>query len=546
VAQKNELYYGDNLDVLRRYIKDDSVDLVYLDPPFNSNQNYNAFFAERDGSRSASQIKAFEDTWTWDESAARTFQEVVESGGQLAQAMIAFRSLLGENDMLAYLTMMAPRLHELRRVLKPTGSLFLHCDPTASHYLKVLMDAVFGPMNYLNEIIWKRSGAHNSAKRFGPLHDTILFYAKTDDYQWNPQFVRDEEYIAKRYTYKEPDGRAFYPITLHALGTRNGESGRPWRGIDITAKGGHWKYGVQKLDELDAAGRIYWPEKKDGMPRLKVYATEAKGASLQDVWSDIAPLNSQAQERLGYPTQKPEALLERIIESTTSKGDTVLDPFCGCGTTIAVAHRLERRWIGIDVTQLSITLIRKRLHDHFGDTAEYKVLGEPVSVEDAKALAESDPYQFQLWALGLVRARPNELKKGADKGVDGRIFFHDEGTGGKTKQVVISVKGGHLTASQLRDLVGVIGREKAEIGVLISMEEPTKPMRKEAASAGFYDSPWGKHSRVQILSIADLLGGKKVDYPAHTQTSVTFKQAPKAKRKQLTQITIEEQPEDDD
>ncbi len=526
----NLLYYGDNLDVLRRHVPDESVDLVYLDPPFNSNQNYNVLFAEKDGTRAAAQIRAFEDTWEWDEAAAAAYQEAVEAGGKVAQAMLAFRTFLGDNDMLAYLAMMAPRLVELRRVLKSSGSLYLHCDPTASHYLKMLLDAVFGPEQFRSEVIWKRSGAHNSSSKYGPLHDTILFYSKSEDYTWNAQFERDEEYIAERYTYVEPGGRKFYPITLHALGTRHGESGKPWRGIDITAKGGHWKYGVGKLDDLEKEGRIYWPANKGGMPRLKVYAEEAKGAALQDIWDTIPPLNSQAAERLGYPTQKPEALLERIIKVSSAEGATVLDPFCGCGTTVAAAQKLGRRWIGIDVTHLAIALIKTRLRDTYGANVNYQVVGEPTTVEDAEVLAASDPYQFQWWALGLVGARPAEQKKGADKGIDGRLYFHDGTAGGKTHQIILSVKAGHVGRDQVHSLGGVMQREKAEMGVLLSFEEPTKPMRQEAASAGLYESPWGKHPRIQLLTVGELLEGKRIDYPQTSGVNRTYKQAPKAKK----------------
>ncbi len=227
---------------------------------------------------------------------------------------------------------------------------------------------------------------------------------------------------------------------------------------------------------------------------------------------DVFPLNSQARERLGYPTQKPEALLERIIAASSNERDTVLDPFCGCGTTIAASQKLKRHWVGIDITHLAIGLIRHRLVDTFGGRARYEVIGEPVSTPDAAKLAKDDPYQFQWWALGLVGARPVEGKKGADKGIDGRIFFH-EGDKDKTKQIILSVKAGHVTVSHLRDLRGVIDREKAEIGVLLCMDEPTAPMRKEAASAGFYKSPWGEHSRLQLLTIDDLLTGKTIDRP---------------------------------
>ena len=532
----NKLYYGDNLDVLRRHVDSESVDLVYLDPPFNSNASYNVLFAEHNGTKAASQIKAFEDTWQWDEGAARTCAEVIEAGGRVSEAIQAFRVLLGDSDMMAYLAMMAPRLVELRRVLKPTGSLYLHCDPTASHYLKLLMDAVFGPAQFRNEIVWKRTSAHSSAKRYGPVHDVILFYGHSDEMKWIGGYeAYDGAYIEQRFA--RGDERPWKDADLTGSGVRHGKTGEVWRGFDVTAKGRHWAYPPSELEKLDEAGMIYWPEKKGGWPRLKKYLDTAKGVPLQDVWTDIFPINSQAQERLGYPTQKPEALLERIITASIHEGDTVLDPFCGCGTTIAAAQKLNRRWIGIDITSLAISLIRHRLADTFGDKAEYEVIGEPVSVPDAAKLAHDDPYQFQWWALGLVGARPVEGKKGADKGIDGRIYFH-EGDTAKTKQILLSVKAGHVTVAHLHELRGVIERDKAEIGVLICMQDPTGPMRKEAASAGFYTSPWGKHARLQILTVEDLLTGKTIDRPP-AQTSVTFKKAPKAKGKTAKETPLD-------
>jgi DNA modification methylase len=427
----NRLYYGDNLDVLRRYLDDASVDLVYLDPPFNSNASYNVLFAERDGTKAASQIRAFEDTWEWNEDAARAHEEVIEAGGRVADAMRAFRTFLGESDMMAYLAMMAPRLVELRRVLKPTGSLYLHCDPTASHYLKMLLDAIFGPALFQNEIIWKRTTAHSSAKRYAPVHDVLFYYAKTESVRWNsPRTAYEQEYLDKYYKFDDGDGRLYWRDNLCAAGVRHGRSGAVWRGIDPGAKGMHWKFTVERLDELDAEGRIYWPP-KGTMPQYKRHRDELKGKAVSDLWDDIDRINPVGSERLGYPTQKPEALLERIITASSNEGDVVLDPFCGCGTTIAAAQRLKRNWIGIDITALAITLIRSRLSDAFGSAARFEVIGEPVSLPDAMKLAKDDPYQFQWWALGLVGARPVEQKKGADKGIDGRLFFH-EGTGGET------------------------------------------------------------------------------------------------------------------
>src|ERR1041385_908762 len=523
----NVLYYGDNLEVLRRYVKDETVDLVYLDPPFNSQQDYNVLFASKDGRQAAAQIQAFEDTWGWDEAAAKQYEETVEGGGKVSEVLQALRLFLGTSDMLAYLTMMAPRLTELHRALKSTGVLYLHCDPTASHYLKLLLDAVFGPEQFRSEIIWKRTSAHSSANRFGPIHDTILFYSKGRDHKWNKLYTpHDPEYVEAFYRHVDADGRRYRLSDLTAAGVRHGSSGKPWHGIDVTAKGNHWKFTIENLEELDKAGRIYWPKKEGGVPAYKRYLDEVKGVQLQDVWTDIAPIGAQAAERLGYPTQKPEALLERIIAASSDPGDVVLDPFCGCGTTIAAAEKLQRNWIGIDITFLAIALIKSRLETAYGGAAEYTVIGEPTTVEDAKVLAESEPYQFQAWALGLVGARPTGgIKKGADKGIDGRLYFHvgDD----TTRQIIISVKAGALPANYVRDLRGVIEREKAEAGVLISFEEPTKAMRAEAASAGFFDSPWGKFPRMQLRTVAELLDGKGIDYPRTAGVNVTLKAAPR-------------------
>jgi site-specific DNA-methyltransferase (adenine-specific) len=475
---KNRLYYGDNLDVLRRHVPDESVDLVYLDPPFNSNATYNVLFAEQDGTQAASQIKAFEDSWRWDQEAARLFEETVEAGGQVSRALQAFRALLGESNMLAYLTMMAPRLVELRRVLKPTGSLYLHCDPTASHYLKLLMDSVFGVGNFRNEITWYYyNKIHDRRKKLFPkATDSLLFYVvdTESDFTFH-QLKERRETPVRQLRRKKVDGHM----------------------VNVKGEDGHVLYRISEERTLD------------------------------NVWR-IPCLQPAASERLGYPTQKPEALLERIIQASSNEGDLVLDPFCGCGTAIAVAERLNRRWIGIDITHLAITLMKHRLRDAFGDAPNYEVVGEPVSLPDAEALAASDPYQFQWWSLGLVGARPAEQKKGADQGIDGRLYFHDEAKG-KTKQIVISVKAGKTGPQHVRDLHGVVEREKAEIGVLLTMQEPTKPMREAVASAGFYTSPgWKtKHPRLQILTVRELLDGRRIDYPSGA-ANVTLKKAPKS------------------
>lgn len=557
----NHLYYGDNLDVLRRYIKDESVDLVYLDPPFKSNQDYNVLFAEKDGTGAAAQFKAFEDTWEWNQLSAAIYQEIVESGGRVSDVMQAFRRFLGTNDMLAYLTMMAPRLVELRRALKPTGSIYLHCDPTASHYLKLLLDAVFHPQYFRSEIIWKRTSAHSDTKHGtkqpGRIHDTLLFYTQSDAWTWNPQHVPyDEEYLRQFYKFIEKDtGRRYRLGDLTGSGPRTGESGGPLKldgHIVRPSPGRHWALGLKPgesvqdaMDRLWREGRIWYQSGK--MPAYKRYLDEMPGVVLQDVWTDLRPIGAQAAERLGYPTQKPETLLQRIIKSSSNEGDTVLDPFCGCGTTIAVAQRLNRNWIGIDITHLAIGLIKSRLRDHFGEAvkATYDVTGEPTVLSGAEQLAKDDPYQFQWWALGQVGARRSEHVKGSDKGIDGRLYFHDEGEGGKTKQIILSVKSGHVSVKDVRDLRGVIEREKAEIGVLITLEDATKPMRTEAATAGIYKSFWGKRSgesedlhypRLQILTIAELLDGKGIDYPH--MSNVTFKRAPRAETPLPEQFTL--------
>lgn len=522
--EPNTLYYGDNLDILKRYVDDDSVDLVYLDPPFNSAQSYNVLFAAKDGTDSAAQIRVFEDTWHWDESAAAAYFQTVEAGGRVSEIMQAFRMFLGDNDMLAYLSMMAPRLVEMRRVLKATGSLYLHCDPTASHYLKLLLDAVFGPEMFRNEIIWKRTSGHSDAGKYGNVHDVILYYVKTADATWNQIYqAYDKDYVEQYYRYQDANGRRWMSGDMSAAGLSGGGYEYEWNGITRV-----WRCPRETMERLDSEGRIFYT--KNGIARRKRYLDESEGLPAQDLWTDIEALRSWHDERLGYPTQKPEALLERILSASSNLGDIVLDPFCGCGTTIAAAQKLGRHWIGIDVTYLAINLIRKRLRDTYQDKVKFRVIGEPTTIDEAEQLAGSEPYQFQYWALGLVHARPTQEKKGADKGIDGRLYFHDEGKQGKdTRQVIFSVKAGHVTSSQVRDLVGVITREKAEIGVLISFEEPTRDMRKEAASAGFYESPWGRHPKVQLLTVRELLEGKTVDMPRTAGTNQTFKKAPKVK-----------------
>lgn len=515
----NTLYYGDNLDILKRYVKDESVDLVYLDPPFKSSQNYNILFKEQNGSRAASQIRAFEDTWTWDQEDEAMFAELVTAGGRVADVMRAFHTFLGPCDMMAYLVMMCPRLVELRRVMKPTASIYLHCDPAASHYLKMLMDAIFRPVGFLDEIIWRRSpfvGSSKARARFFPHnHDVLLMYSKGGSYTFNPDMIPYTDKYKKRFKNPDNDPRG------------------PWQSVLLKTYSQATLARLRKENALIEGG---------SQLRYKFFLKDAPGGRFRDdVWadSDVNQINPMAKERLGYPTQKPQALLERIISASSNENDLVLDPFCGCGTTVAAAQALKRRWIGIDITYLAMTLIKQRLRDTFGESVQFEVIGEPVSLPDAEALAASDPYQFQWWALGLVNARPVEQKKGADKGIDGKIVF--QGDKARTfETVVISVKAGTTGVAHVRDLRGVVDREKAAIGVLITMQDPTAPMKKEAVTAGFFESQtWGKkYPKIQLITVADLLAGKQIAMPPIKQVGATFKKAPKAKSKGAETIEL--------
>ncbi len=504
LAGANHLYYGDNLRVLRDSIPSESVDLIYLDPPFNSNAGYNILFKGPEGSTSAAQIEAFDDTWHWNDSAEEAFGDVMRSGNAAAATMLrAIRSFLGDNDMMAYLAMMAVRLIELHRVLKPTGSLYLHCDPTASHYLKVLLDAVFGAKQYTSEIIWKRTSAHADAKRFGPAHDTILAYSKSSDRIWNEQHQPyEEDYVNQYYRYKEASGRRFMSGDLGAAGLQGGGYEYEWKGVTRV-----WRVPVTSMERLDSEGRIFYT--KNGIPRMKRYLDEAKGMPCQDVWTDLESLRSWHKERLGYPTQKPVALLERILNASSNPGDTVLDPFCGCGTTVHAAQKLGRRWIGIDITHLAIGLIEKRLRDAF-DQPVFITHGVPQDLEGARNLARrgrensAHYFEFEKWALALIGAQPGNLsKRGADKGIDGNIWFGPKHEG----RAIVSVKAGdNVGSAMIRDLRGVIEREGAGVGIFLTLTPPTKDMIREAAGAGQYElSGFAPVPKLQIVTIEDAL-----------------------------------------
>ena len=541
----NQLYYGDNLDILRTHIPDESVDLIYIDPPFNSNQAYNVIFSERDGSSSQAQIQAFEDTWRWGETTEQAYHELVVTAPHLlVETIKSFRGFLTETNLMAYLVMMALRLVELHRVLKPTGSFYLHCDPTASHYLKIILDQIFGVENFRNEIYWKRkTGRAGPTNRFGTSCDILLWFSKSNDYLFTPQYRESNpEYIKKMFRYTDENGRRYRIDNLASPNPRPNLT-YEYKGYRPPEKG--WAISREKMEQWDKEGRLHFPKSPDGRIQRKRYLDELKGEEIPSLWDDILPIGSRAKERLGYPTQKPEALLERIIKASSNEGDVVLDTFCGCGTAVAVAQRLNRRWIGVDITHLAIALLKYRLADTFGDDVKYEIIGEPKDVESAKALAVQDRYQFQWWALSLIRARPYQgKKKGADEGVDGLIYYEDVNPDNPkktlTRKIVVQVKSGKVSVKDIRELKSVVKTQDAVIGVFITLNPPTQPMLKEAATAGRFQWLHVTHTtypKIQIRTIDELLAGGGIEYP-QTPIDVTFRRAERA-APQSQQIEIE-------
>ncbi len=511
----NTLFYGDNLEVLRKHFPTECVDLIYLDPPFNSKADYNILFKERTGEQSTAQIQAFSDFWHWDIEAMHAYDHIaMKSQKNVSDIIIAMHDFLGKNDMFAYIVMMSERLIELHRVLKPTGSLYLHCDTTASHYLKLVLDAIFGAENFRNEIIWKRVTAHSDAKRFGRVTDRIFFYSKTGDYLFNRQTRdRSEDYLRTKFSHTDKDGRRFRLDNLNPPGGR----GPVYKFHGLTRP---WRFTKEKMLELESKGLIY---SKSRVPQIIRYLDEldAKGgAAIHELWDDVAPVNSMAKERVGFQTQKPVTLLERIISAGSNVGDLVLDPFCGCGTAVIAAEKLHRHWVGIDITFLAINLIKGRLKSSF-PTAEFVVEGEPRDIEAARALAQNR-YQFQWWALYEINARPvgstesnpTQGKKGADEGVDGWLRFTDKHEG-HYEQIVVQVKSGHVGVKDIRELRDTISRQKAALGVFLTLEEPTSEMIKEVkATDPYVSSLWKQeYPTLQILTIEQLLKGVRPKIP---------------------------------
>jgi site-specific DNA-methyltransferase (adenine-specific) len=517
----NRLFYGDNLDVLRKHIADESVDLVYLDPPFNSNRSYNVIFGKHKvgGNGAAAQIQAFDDTWHWTTVTGQQYQRYVaeELPMRVADALTAFRTLLGENDAMAYLVNMAPRLVELHRVLRPTGSLYLHCDPTMSHYLKVLLDATFSAENFRNEIVWRRTAAKGlSSRRLAANHDVILSYQRSPSATWNESagFIPYDESdldakTAAKYCHHDADGRLYRLASLI-----NPSPDRPNLTYEFMGVTRVWRWTKERMGKALEDGLIIQTA-PGRVPQMKRLLDEQRGRPLNDVWSDIAPLNSQAAERLGYPTQKPLALLERIISVSSNKGDVVLDPFCGCGTTVDAAQRLGRQWIGVDITFIAVDLIEKRLRHAYGEsvTGTYETDGIPRDMGSAHALFERSPFDFERWAVSRISAQPN-VKQVGDKGIDGVArFYLDKSTFGR---ILVSVKGGKTVGPQfVRDLIGTVETQKAQMGVLIAMTEPTPGVLDAVNHGGTYT--WAingqSYPRVQVITIADLLRGKRPETP---------------------------------
>ena len=522
----NVLYYGDNLEILRHHIPDESVDLIYLDPPFNSKRSYNVLFKEASGAGSQAQIEAFEDTWHW-EGAAAAYEEMMTKGpANVRRILGALVDGLGHNDVTAYLTMMASRLVDLRRVLKPTGSIYLHCDPTASHYLKIVMDSIFGPKMFVNEVVWKRSTSpHNDPKRFGRNHDTLLFYSKGSGATWNSQYAPlDDNYVETNFRYVDPHGRR-YRLNELTANKPGGDVEYEWRGRKPPA-GRYWAYSKANMEKFEREDRIVYS--RTGFPRVKQYLDESPGTPLQTIWTDLPPI--PPKERLGYPTQKPLALLERIITASSNPDDVVLDPFCGCGTAVHAAQKLGRHWIGIDVTWLAIALVKRRLEDAFPGI-KIEEVGSPTDMVGAKRMALTKPQQFEYWVINRLDAIPTGGKGPQLDGVKPFIEF-----GNVIKDAIISVKGTTtVNPEMIREVLGVLN-DQHPIGVLVTLAPSTEGMRTVAAAAGFYESAGKKYRKMQLICVEDMLKGVSPELPTPTQA---FAQAAKEVTPKGTQPQLE-------
>lgn len=539
----NLLYCADNIEILSQ-MESDSVDLVYLDPPFNSSRSYFMNFRDAKGKEGESQQAAFEDTWKWEQAAIEAHDRLkVSENPRIVATIHAFHTMLREGPMLAYLVSLAERLFHMQRILKPTGSLWLHCDPTAGAYLRLLLDAIFGPENFRNEIAWKRQSAHSDAKtKFADVMDTIYFYGKSKSLKFKPQYVaHDPEYVREFYKRDDCDGRGPYRLDNMASPNARPNLMYTWKGYSYPTKG--WRYSKETMQKLDEEGRIHYPLTASGEPdltkrlSLKRYLSEQEGTIVPNVWTDISPVQARG-ESLGYPTQKPLALLKRIIEATTSEGDIVLDPYCGCGTAIAAAHALDRRWIGIDISPLAVNVMEKRMKG-FPDLQKRKIgiRRLPLTLDQARDLAKEDPFRFQQWVCYMLLGGRSLDKKGPDKGIDGWRAFED--VNGDGHRAVIQVKGGkNVNSGDVREFCRVVDREKATLGFFVCLvgdeDKDLSKMREEAATAGTWKSYSGAvYPRVQILPVGGLLSGTiPVRMPTpHQDVAVNGYRQPQYKRR---------------
>lgn len=527
----NRLYFGDCLDVMREDIADESVDLIYLDPPFNSNRNYNLLFPGGGSiapERRAA-VLAFEDTWYWDDAASERVERMLRARGHAAHAAIrGLYGMLGDSGSMAYISYMAERLAECHRVLKLTGSIYVHCDPTMSHYLKALMDSIFGHVNFRTEVAWKRTAAHSDTKQgraqHGRICDRLLFYTRSETWTWNPVYTDyDPAYVEAHYRHTEPGGRRFRKGDLTAAKPggdtqyewriRRPEGGewvadlenewrRPRHGWEYKSvgpyKNRYWAYSRDKMRDFARRGRLAYA--KTGMPSWKRYLDEMPGVTLQDLWTDIPP--ALGKQRLGYPTQKPRALLERIIEASSNPGDVVLDPFCGCGTTIDAAIRLGRQFIGIDISPFALDVIqRERLPD-----VRFDVGGIPTDLNGASKLAKEKPFEFEKWAVTRIPGLLPNSKQVGDGGIDGEGTLLAKATNVDSDRVIAQVKGGLWKAGDFRDFAGRIPILPAASGAYITLHPVTsRAAHAEAAKLGELriDGAADVYPRAQLWSIAD-------------------------------------------
>jgi len=538
----NKLYFGDNIDWLPK-IASQSIDLIYLDPPFNSKASYNLLYRSPSGEAAQAQYQAFVDSWRWGPSTDSALAKVMSSRSPVANIISAFHNYMQKSDLEAYLVMMTARMIELYRVLKPNGSLYLHCDASAGHYIKIILDAIFEVGSFKNEIIWKRTNAKSLMTRRLPTnHDVIFLYSRVDA-KWNaleafvPYDVLDlPEKTAAKYSHKERDGRLYRFDNLI-----NPNSDRPNLTYEFLGVTRVWRWTKTRMQAAYEAGLVVQTA-PGRVPQLKRYLDQQRGLALDDVWADIPPLNSQAAERLGYQTQKPLALLERIIRLSSDEGDTVLDPFCGCGTAIEASHTLNRKWIGIDITPLAIDVVERRLNRKGARKGfDYKVEGIPRDLDGAQRLFDNSPHDFQIWATTLVDGQPrNGGKKGADKGVDGLIYFQEDH---KTiGQAIISVKGGsNIHATHIRDLIGAMKNTGSKFGIFITLNRPTSAMEEAAREAESIDAGGKLRPCVQIFTVAQLLDGRKPNLPViHDIISAAASNRRAAQRRDPTPPTPEE------